>query len=83
MARRKTGPPEDEPLLTIKEVAQRLQLSEETVRRYVRAGRLRGVALGGRSAGYRIEASELRRFLDEGRGGTIPPVEKPPRRPEG
>jgi excisionase family DNA binding protein len=76
MAGRKTGPPEEEPLMTVKEVAGRLRVSEETVRRYLRSGRLKGMALGGRSAGYRIEASELRRFLDQSRGETIPPVGK-------
>ncbi len=76
MAPRKASPSGDEPLLTVKQVAERLGLSQETVRRYLRTGRLKGLALGGRSAGYRIAAGELRRFLDNTRGGTIPPVGK-------
>lgn len=76
MAERNTESPGGDPLLTVEEVAARLRLSQETVRRYIRGGKLRGVALGGRSAGYRIEDAELRRFLDEKRGGTLSPRRK-------
>ena len=40
--------------LTVPEVAERLRVNEETVRRWVRTGRLRAVMPGGRKAGYRI-----------------------------
>jgi excisionase family DNA binding protein len=40
--------------LTVLEVAERLRVNEETVRRWVRTGRLRAVMPGGRKAGYRI-----------------------------
>lgn len=49
-------------LLTVAEVAQRLKLSQETVRRWLRAGRLRGVKFSD-SGGYRVRASELERLL--------------------
>jgi excisionase family DNA binding protein len=79
MARRKPGPPgAGGELLTVREVADRLKVGEETVRRYVRQGRLRALALAGRSTGYRIEAAELERFLAAGRGVRLPPAVPPP-----
>ena len=54
---------EDDPLLRVDEVAERLRVSEETVRRMLRAGRLRGVRLGSTKMGWRIPASELARLL--------------------
>ncbi len=58
-----------EPMLTVREVAERLRVNAETVRRWLRAGQLRGVWLSDR-AGWRIPAGELERFLRErtGRG---------------
>jgi excisionase family DNA binding protein len=52
-------------------VAERLRVSPETVRRYLRRGWLRGVVLGGRSTGYRIEEEELARFLAANRGVSV------------
>jgi excisionase family DNA binding protein len=67
MARRKGTPVGDEDrLLSVPEVAERLGVSAETVRRYLRSGRLRGVLLGGRGSAYRIAPAELRRFLTGG-----------------
>jgi len=48
--------------ITVEEVARRLQVHEETVRRWLRDGKLKGVRLG-RRAGWRVEESEYRRFL--------------------
>ena len=48
--------------LTVEQVAQRLQVHPETVRRWLREGRMRGHRLGPR-APYRIPATEVERFL--------------------
>ncbi len=53
----------DDRLLTVGEVAARLRTTPETVRRWLRAGRLQGVRLGGTKLGYRIPASEVERLL--------------------
>jgi len=49
-------------LLTVTQVAERLKVNPETVRRWLRAGQLRGTLLGDR-AGWRIPESELTRLL--------------------
>ena len=48
--------------LTVAQVAQTLQLNPETVRRWLRDKKLRGVLLSD-SAGWRVKASELERYL--------------------
>ena len=53
-------------MLTVRQVAERLQVHIITVQRWLRAGKLRGVRLGGTKAGWRIPESELRRLLSEG-----------------
>lgn len=53
---------DDERMLTVKDIAERLQTNQETIRRWLRAGELRGMQLGDRS-GYRVPVSELRRFI--------------------
>ena len=50
-------------LLTVREVAERIRSSPETVRRWLRQGKLRGFRLGGTKLGYRVPESELQRFL--------------------
>ncbi len=55
----------DERLLTVGEVAERLRTSEETVRRWLRSGRLRGGRPGGTRLGWRITEAEVRRFMRE------------------
>ena len=52
-----------ERVLTVPEVAERLRINEETVRRWLRTGKIRGVRLGGTRAGYRIPESEVGRLL--------------------
>ena len=54
---------EDERLLTVKEVAERLRANPQTVRRWLREGKLRGVMPGGEKLGYRIPVSEVARLL--------------------
>jgi excisionase family DNA binding protein len=50
-------------LLTVREVAERLRSSPETVRRWLRQGKLRGFRPGGTKLGYRVPESELQRCL--------------------
>ena len=56
-------PMEGERLLTVPEVAERLRVNPETVRVWLRQGRLKGSRLGGTKAGYRIPESELARLM--------------------
>ena len=65
-------------LLTVQEVATRLKLNPETVRRWLRSGRLSGTRFGG-SGGYRVSVSEVQKLL-AGSGPTLPPE---PREPQG
>jgi excisionase family DNA binding protein len=61
-------------LLTVREVADRIRSSPETVRRWLRQGKLRGFRPGGTKLGYRVPESELRRFLAESsEGRPLPP----------
>lgn len=48
--------------LTVEQVASRLQLHPDTVRLWLRTGRLKGTKLS-RRAGYRIPEGELQRML--------------------
>jgi excisionase family DNA binding protein len=50
-------------LLTVAQVAATLQVDEDTVRRWLRAGQLLGTNRGSR-AGYRVRQSDLDAFLD-------------------
>ncbi len=54
----------DDRWLTVTEITERLQVHRETVRRWLRDGRLQGRNFGGKM-GYRIRQSELDRFLNE------------------
>ncbi len=51
--------------LTVEQAAERIQAHEETVRRWLREGKLVGTLIS-RRAGYRIPAGEVDRFLKEG-----------------
>lgn len=55
----------EERMLTVEEVAERLQVSEWTIRDWLRTGRLKGHRMGGRKLGWRVRPSELQRFLTE------------------
>ena len=46
--------------LTIKEITTELKVSDETVYRWIRAGKLKAVRAGGN---WRVERAELDRFL--------------------
>lgn len=50
-------------LVTVDEVARRLNVHPETVRVWIRQGHLAGFRLGGRRAGYRISERALQEFL--------------------
>lgn len=52
-------------LLTVDEVAGRLSVHAQTVRRWLREGQIKGTMIS-RRAGYRIRASEVERIADEG-----------------
>jgi len=52
-----------EQFLTVPEVAERLRITPETVRRWLRAGKLHGVLLGGDKMGYRIAETEVARLM--------------------
>ncbi len=49
--------------LTVPTVAERLGVSQETVRRWIRAGEIAVLDLGGPKAGYRIREADLDVFL--------------------
>ena len=55
-------------LLTVAEVAELLKLNEQTVRRWIRTGRLPAVSLGSRQAGYRVRRSDVDELLGIERG---------------
>jgi excisionase family DNA binding protein len=54
----------EDQMLTVADVCDRLQVHEETVRRWLRDGRLKGIYLGGRS-GYRIREKDFVTFLEQ------------------
>jgi excisionase family DNA binding protein len=54
-----------ERLLTVAEIADYLDVTEETVRRWLRSGRIEGTLLS-RKAGYRIREGEVERLVREG-----------------
>ena len=56
----------DEELLTVSEVAGKLKINPETVRVWLRSGKLKGVMPGGDRIGYRIPESEVQRILKGG-----------------
>ena len=56
----------DDRWLTVAEICERLRVHEETVRRWLREGKLPGRAFGGRT-GYRIRESDLNAFLNQDR----------------
>jgi len=53
----------DESVFTVKEVAARVRLNPETIRRWIKDGRIKGISMGSDRGGYRIPESELRRLL--------------------
>jgi excisionase family DNA binding protein len=55
--------PEDR-LLTVVEVAEYFRVEPESVRRWLREGKLRGINLG-RGPGWRIRMGDLEAFIDQ------------------
>lgn len=51
--------------LTVTDVAELLQVTEETVRRWIRRSELPALNLGGPRAGYRVYPSDLERFIGD------------------
>jgi excisionase family DNA binding protein len=54
---------QDEPFLTVAAAAERLAISQESVRIWLRSGKLRGYRPGGSKIGWRIPATEVERVL--------------------
>ncbi len=50
-------------VLTVYEAAARLRVGEETIRNWLRSGRLAGTRPGGKRAGWRIPETEVERLL--------------------
>lgn len=53
----------DEEYFTVRDIAGRLKVHPETVKDWLKAGRLKGIAFGGRT-GWRITDAQLREFLE-------------------
>jgi excisionase family DNA binding protein len=54
-------PAKDPRMLTVKQVAERLQIGQVTVLRWLRSGKLTGVKPGGSRIGWRVPVSEVER----------------------
>jgi len=50
-------------MLSVEEVAARMKASPQTVRRWLRDGRLRGIRPGGTKLGWRVREADLERFI--------------------
>jgi excisionase family DNA binding protein len=57
---------DDDRLLTVRQVAELLQVHPVTVQRWLRAGQLSGIRLPADKLGWRVRRSELDRFLAAG-----------------
>jgi excisionase family DNA binding protein len=55
----------NETQLTVRDVAERLRTHEETVRRWLKSGRLKGYRPGGDKTGWRIRESALEQFITD------------------
>ena len=53
----------DDKWFTVEQIAERLQVTEETVRRWLRSGELVGRNFSGRT-GYRIREADVNAFLE-------------------
>jgi excisionase family DNA binding protein len=59
---------QDDIYLTVEEIAKQLKVSPDTVRRWIREGRLPAIDLIGQ---YRIRRDDYERFLEQRRKGRI------------
>lgn len=53
---------QENPWLTVKGAAERLRISEVTLLRWLRDGKLRGYKPGGRRIGWRVPLTEIERI---------------------
>jgi excisionase family DNA binding protein len=67
----------DEQLLTVPQVAERLQVTEDVVRDWLRTRRLRGYRPGGAKTGWRVRPSDLATFLEASANRARQPEEQP------
>jgi len=58
---------DQDPLLTVREVSEYLRIGTESIRRWLREGKLSGINLG-RGSGWRIRKSDLTQLLVERSG---------------
>lgn len=65
-----------EEYLLVPEVAERLRVHVNTVRRWLREGTLQGVKPGGDKSGYRISVQALEDLLSRGGPGQFHPKRK-------
>jgi len=54
---------DEERWYTVSDIVEKLRVHEQTVRRWLREGELRGYNFGGKS-GYRIRSSDVDAFLE-------------------
>lgn len=50
-------------VLTVRQVSEQLGVRQETIRRWINEGKLKGTMIGGTKSGYRILGSEVERVL--------------------
>jgi excisionase family DNA binding protein len=67
----KAGSEERRSLMTVRAVAEHLGVHPETIRRWLRDGRLVGVDLGSDSGGWRIDPRDLDAYLNARRGTRV------------
>ncbi len=68
---------DEERMLTVAEVAERLRVHQQTVREWLRLGKIKGARLGGTKMGWRIPEDEILRFLNgEQTGAVLSPSER-------
>src|SRR5262252_4588061 len=69
----------DDTYLTVEQAASTVQVAPETIRRWLRQGRLPGARPGGKRAGWRIAAADLAALLrPHGRRAPEPAPVPPP-----
>jgi excisionase family DNA binding protein len=57
--------------LSVRQVAEQLDVTERTVHTWLRSGRLRGFRVGGTKAGWKIETEDFERFIEERKGQQV------------
>lgn len=60
---------ERDQFITVREAAERLRVHPQTVRLWLRQGKLQGTLIGGTKSGYRIPRSQITRLLEGQSGG--------------